>query len=153
MGFTGVGIYEIRPFQAPDLNLNAWEGQLEPGAVVRTYTRGDKISSNAQWQLAHVAGSGDSAEYLIINNRSGFFLTGTNDNTIASTPQISPADPTAHWIIKSAKTGQYDVYTINNKVSSRGQLSVKGSANQSGADIQSATTSNADNQKWYFEPQ
>ncbi|QSZ34012.1 hypothetical protein DSL72_005592 [Monilinia vaccinii-corymbosi] len=153
MGFIGVGTYEMRPYQAPDLNLNAWEGLLKPGAEVKTYPRGDAVSSNAKWQVAHVAGTGDSAEYLIINVRSGYFLTATKDNSIASTPQISPADDTARWFIKSTPTNGYPVFTITNKVASRGQLSVKDSSNKSGADILSATKHDADNQKWYFEPQ
>lgn len=36
MVFNGVGTYEIVPYQAPTLNLNAWEGLLTPGADVRT---------------------------------------------------------------------------------------------------------------------
>lgn len=36
MVFTGPGTYEIVPYQAPTLNLNAWDGLMEAGAVVRT---------------------------------------------------------------------------------------------------------------------
>ncbi|KAK9796910.1 putative chain agglutinin ssa protein [Seiridium cardinale] len=148
MGFTGAGVYEIVPYQAPKLNLNSWEGLMTAGAVVR----GNSPSDNAKWQLALVAGSGDSAEYLIINVRTGYFLTATGDNKIASTPQISPTDKTAHWTIHSTRTNGYDVYTITSKVASRGQLTVKDFSTQSGADILSATKQDADNQKWYFEP-
>ncbi|KAF5876321.1 putative chain agglutinin ssa protein [Botrytis fragariae] len=151
MVFNGVGTYEIVPYQAPTLNLNAWDGLLTPGAVVRTYARGDTPSDNAKWQVALVAGSGDSAEYLIINVRSGFFLTATGDNKIASTPQISPTDQSARWTIKASTTNGYQVFTINSKISSRGQLSVKDFSTQSGADILSATSKNGDNQKWYFD--
>ncbi|APA05413.1 predicted protein [Sclerotinia sclerotiorum 1980 UF-70] len=151
MGFKGVGTYEIVPYQAPSLNLNAWEGKLEPGAVVRTYTRGDKPSDNAKWQVALVAGSGDSAEYLIINVHSGYFLTATKENHIVSTPQISPTDPSARWTIKPATTHQYEVFTINNKVSELGQLTVKDYSTHSGADVLSASAKTADNQKWYFD--
>ncbi|KAK9781685.1 putative Ricin B lectin domain-containing protein [Seiridium cardinale] len=129
MGFTGAGVYEIVPYRDP--------------------------SDNAKWQLALVAGSGDSAEYLIINVRTGYFLTATGDNKIASTPQISPTDKTAHWTIHSTRTNGYDVYTllilgyhsITSKVASRGQLTVKDFSTQSGADILSATKQDADNQK------
>ncbi|RYP11226.1 hypothetical protein DL764_000182 [Monosporascus ibericus] len=151
MGFEGPGVYEIVPYQAPTLNMNSWEGRMEPGALVRTYPRGDTPSENAIWQLALVSGSGDCAEYLIINVRTGYFLTATADDTIVSTPQISPTDPTCHWSIKSSRTNGYDVYTINSKVSSRGQLSVNDFSVQSGADILSSPTANADNCKWYFD--
>ncbi|KAF7863230.1 hypothetical protein EAF04_007312 [Stromatinia cepivora] len=151
MGFQGCGTYEIVPYQAPSLNLNAWEGKLEPGAVVRTYTRGDTPSDNAKWQVALVAGSGDSAEYLIINVRSGYFLTATQENHVVSTPQISPTDPSARWTIKAATTHQYEVFTINNKVPGRGQLTVKDFSTHSGADVLSASAQTADNQKWYFD--
>ena len=33
------------------------------------------------------------------------------DNTVASTPQISPADPSCRWYIKSRTTNGYDVFT------------------------------------------
>ncbi|KAI0465862.1 ricin B lectin domain-containing protein [Xylaria cf. heliscus] len=152
MGFTGPGVYEIVPFQAPDLSANSWEGGLAPGAVVRTYPRDrSNPSTNTLWQVALVAGSGESAEYLIINVRSGYFLTATADSTITSTPQISPTDPTTHWTIKSARTGGYDVFTINNKVQSRGQLNVSGSSTKSGADILAWPISTSDNVKWYFD--
>ncbi|KAI0549959.1 hypothetical protein F4679DRAFT_544336 [Xylaria curta] len=152
MGFSGPGLYEIVPYQAPDLSANSWGGGMEPGAVVRTFPRDrSKPSTNAIWQIALVAGSGDSAEYLIINQRTGYFLTATGDNKITSTPQISPADPATHWTIKSAPTNGYDVFTINNKVPSRGQLNVSGSSTTSGADILSLPVSNADNTKWYFD--
>ena len=36
MGFTGPAIYEIVPDQAPTLNMNSWEGKMEPGAPVKT---------------------------------------------------------------------------------------------------------------------
>lgn len=36
MGFTGAGVYEIVPYQAPKLNLNSWEGKMAAGAVVKT---------------------------------------------------------------------------------------------------------------------
>jgi hypothetical protein len=43
--------------------------------------RGDKShpSSNTLWQVALVAdaGTGENAQYLIINVRSGYFLTAT----------------------------------------------------------------------------
>ncbi|RYP37892.1 hypothetical protein DL767_002764 [Monosporascus sp. MG133] len=151
MGFDGPGVYEIVPYQAPSLDMNSWEGLMKAGAVVRTYSRDKPPSTNALWQLALVAGSGDSAEYLIINVRTGYFLTATADNAIVSTPQISPTDPTCRWTIKSTPTKGYDVYTINNKVSSRGQLSVKDYSTQSGADILSSPTADTDNCKWYFD--
>ncbi|KAI3317902.1 carbohydrate-binding module family 13 protein [Xylariaceae sp. AK1471] len=153
MGFTGAGTYDIWAFQAPNLSLNSWGGNLEPGAVIKTHQRSTPPTENAKWQVALVAGSGDSAEYLIINSLTGYFITATGDNTIVSTPRISPNDPSARWTIKSMRTGQYDVYTITSKVSSRGQLTVKDSSNQQGADVLSAPKQDADNQKWYFEPQ
>nr|BAN00004.1 Gal/GalNAc specific lectin [Ciborinia camelliae] len=149
MVFTGCGTYEIVPYQAPSLNTNSWEGLLTPGAEVRTYARGSPPSTNAIWQLALVAGSGDAAEYLIINDRSGFFLTATKDNSIVSTPQVSPTEPGARWTIRSTPTNGYQVFTITNKV--HGQLTVKDFSTQSGADILSATKQDADNQKWYFD--
>ncbi|KAI3316915.1 ricin B lectin domain-containing protein [Xylariaceae sp. AK1471] len=150
MGFSGPGVYEIVPYQAPTLNANSWDGKMPPGAVVKTYTR-DKSnpSTNALWYLALVAGSGDT--YLIINVRTGYFLTATADSTIVSTPQISPTDPTTHWTIKSTPTNGYDVFTINNKVASRGQLNVSGSSSQSGAEILAWPIENGDNSKWYFD--
>ncbi|KAI0437778.1 ricin B lectin domain-containing protein [Xylaria telfairii] len=152
MGFTGPGVYEIVPYQAPNLSANSWGGRLEAGAVVRTYPRDrSNPSSNAVWQVALVAGSGDTAEYLIINARTGYFLTATADSTITSTPQISPTDPTTHWTIKSSPTAGYDVFTINSKVKSRGQLNVSGSSTQSGADILAWPITNTDNTKWYFD--
>ncbi|ESZ98659.1 hypothetical protein SBOR_0897 [Sclerotinia borealis F-4128] len=151
MVFNGPGIYEIVPYQAPTLNLNAWDGLLAAGAVVRTYARGNTPSDNAKWQMALVAGSGESAEYLIINVRSGYFLTATGDNAIVSTPQISPAEAAARWTIKSTPTNGYEVFTITNKVSSRGQLSVKDFSTQSGTDVLAASKKDADNQKWYFD--
>lgn len=39
--------------------------------------RGQTPSDNAKWQVALVAGSGTSAEYLLIDVRSGYFLTAT----------------------------------------------------------------------------
>jgi len=152
MVFNGPGVYEIVPYQAPTLNLNSWDGKLEPGAVVKTYPRGSTPSDNALWQLALVYGSGESAEYLIINVRSGFFLTATKDNYIASTPQISPTKNEARWIIKKTPTHGYEVYTITNKVPSRGELTVKDFSTQSGADVPAATEKDGDNQKWYFDP-
>ncbi|KAI8630478.1 ricin B lectin domain-containing protein [Xylariaceae sp. FL1651] len=153
MGFTGPGIYEIVPYQAPTLSANSWGGKMEPGAVVRTYPRDrSNPSTNALWQMALVSGSGDSAKYLIINVRTGYFLTATADQTITSTPQISPGDATAHWTIKSTPTNGYDVFTINNEVKSRGQLNVSGSSSQSGADILAWPIEDGDNSKWYFDP-
>ncbi|RYP06502.1 hypothetical protein DL765_009469 [Monosporascus sp. GIB2] len=67
--------------------------------IFKLKSQGKRPSTNAIWQLALVAGSCDNAEYLIINVRTGYFLTSTADKTIASTPQISPADPTCHWTI------------------------------------------------------
>ncbi|KAI1756054.1 ricin B lectin domain-containing protein [Xylaria castorea] len=152
MGFTGPGLYEMVPFQAPDLSANSWGGGMESGAVVRTFSRDrSNPSTNALWQVALVAGSGDSAEYLIINARTGYFLTATTDSKITSTPQISPTDPTTHWTIKSSPTGGYDVFTVDNKVKSRGQLNVSGSSGSSGADILAWPVSNTDNTKWYFD--
>ncbi|RAL61633.1 hypothetical protein DID88_002702 [Monilinia fructigena] len=159
MGFTGVGVYELRPFQAPDLNANSWGGLLEAGAEIKTHQRAAPSPeyANAKWQLALVAGSGENAEYLIINVLTGYFITATGDNTVVSTPQISPTDPTARWTIKSIPTKgayeTYDVYTITSKVASRGQLSVKGSANVRATEIIAEPKKDADNQKWYFEPQ
>ncbi|KAI1079618.1 hypothetical protein F5B20DRAFT_542968 [Whalleya microplaca] len=155
MGFSGPGVYEIVPYQAPTLSANSWGGGMAAGATVKTYPRGDRSkppSTNAVWQLAHVAGSESNAEYLIINIRTGYFLTATADNAVTSTPQISPNDPSCHWTIKSTPTNGYDVYTINSKVGSRGQLNVKGSSTQSGADILSWPIENGDNSKWYFDP-
>ncbi|KAI8950712.1 ricin B lectin domain-containing protein [Xylaria longipes] len=152
MGFTGPGLYEIVPFQAPDLSANSWGGKMESGAVIRTHPRNrSNPTTNALWQLALVAGSEDSAEYLIINDLTGYFLTATDDSNIVSTPQISPVDPTTHWTIKSSPTGGYDVFTITNKVESRGQLSVKDSSAELGADILSSPISTSDNTKWYFD--
>ncbi|KAI0398157.1 ricin B lectin domain-containing protein [Xylariaceae sp. FL0594] len=152
MGFTGPGVYEIVPYQAPNLSANSWEGQMAAGAVVKTYPRDrSNPSTNTLWYVALVAGSGSSAEYLIINVRTGYFLTATADNTIVSTPQISPTDPTTHWTITSSPSNGYDTFTINNKVRSRGQLNVSGSSTQSGADILSWPIENGDNSKWYFD--
>ncbi|KAI3336887.1 sclerotinia Sclerotiorum agglutinin Ssa in complex with Gal-Beta1,3-Galnac [Xylariaceae sp. AK1471] len=153
MGFTGPGVYEIVPFQAPELSANSWGGGKEPGAEVRTFTR-DRINptKNTLWQVALVAGSGDTAEYLIINVNSGYFLTATADQTITSTPQIAPNDPTCHWTIKSAPTNGYDVFLINNQVTSRGQLNVEGSSTKSGTPILAWPIENGDNSKWYFDP-
>ncbi|KAI0452152.1 hypothetical protein F5B21DRAFT_354848 [Xylaria acuta] len=152
MGFTGPGLYEIVPFQAPELSANSWGGGMESGAVVRTYPRDrSNPSSNTVWQVALVAGSGESAEYLILGARNGYPITATADETIVSTPQISPADSTTHWTIKSRPTGGYDVFTINSTVESRGQLSVKGASSESGTDIMAWPTGNTDNQKWYFD--
>lgn len=33
--------------------------------------------TNALWQVAHVSGSGASAEYLLINSMTGYFMTAT----------------------------------------------------------------------------
>ncbi|KAI5921218.1 ricin B lectin domain-containing protein [Camillea tinctor] len=155
MGFRGPGIYEILPLQAPTLSANSWGGGMEPGAVVKTYPRGDSSKdpdTNALWQLALVSGTGESAEYLIINIRTGYFITATADKTITSTPQISPKDPSCHWTIKSTPTDGYDVYTINNKIHSRGQLNVRYGSTSPGADILSWPIENGDNSKWYFDP-
>jgi hypothetical protein len=153
MGFKGPGIYEIVPYQAPTLSANSWGGDVTPGAVVRTYPRDSaKPTDNTLWYVALAAGSGASAEYFIINVHSGFFLTATADKTIVSTPQISPRDPTTHWTITSSTTNGYDVFTINSKVSSRGQLTVKDSSSSSGADILASPVANTDNTKWYFDP-
>ncbi|KAI1258222.1 hypothetical protein MGN70_001271 [Eutypa lata] len=152
MGFSGPGIYEIVPYQAPNLSMNAWDGLMQAGAEVKTYNRNrDDPSTNALWQLALVSGSGDSSEYLIINVRTGFFLTATSDKKVTTTPQISPTDPSCHWTIKSMPANGYDVYTVNNKVSSRGQLNVTGSSNKSGTEIIAWPIENTDNTKWYFE--
>ncbi|KAI1735488.1 ricin B lectin domain-containing protein [Xylaria scruposa] len=152
MGFTGPGLYEIVPFQAPDLSANSWGGGMQSGALVRTYARDrSDPQTNALWQIALVAGSGESAEYLIINDRTGYFLTATGDSEVTSTPQISPADPTTHWTIKPSPTNGYDTFTINNKVESRGQLNVSGASSSSGADILAWPITNNDNTKWYFD--
>ncbi|KAI0185876.1 ricin B lectin domain-containing protein [Xylaria flabelliformis] len=152
MGFTGHGLYEIVPFQAPDLSASAWEGKMEPGALVRTYARDrSNPSTNTLWRITLVSGSGDSAEYLILNDRTGYPLTATADSAVTSTPQISPSDPTTHWTIKSSPVSGYEVYTINNKVESRGQLNVSGASSSSGADILAWPITNKDNTKWYFD--
>ncbi|TGJ80746.1 hypothetical protein E0Z10_g7999 [Xylaria hypoxylon] len=152
MVFSGPGVYEIVPFQAPELSANSWGGGLAAGAPIRTYARdSSNPSTNALWQVALVASSGASAEYLIINVRTGYFITATTDSAIASTPQASPTDPTTHWTIKPSTTNGYEVFTINNKVQSRGQLNVAGSSSESGADILASPISNTDNTKWYFE--
>ncbi|KAH6654653.1 hypothetical protein BKA67DRAFT_535963 [Truncatella angustata] len=152
MGFTGAGVYEIVPYQAPKLNANSWGGGLNVGQDVRTYERGSSPTDNAKWQLALVAGSGDDAEYLIINVLTGYFITATGEFPSYTLQFISPTDPTARWTIKSSSANGYDVYTITSKVSSRGQLTVKDFSTQSGADILSATKKDQDNQRWYFEP-
>ncbi|KAI1845370.1 hypothetical protein JX265_005232 [Neoarthrinium moseri] len=154
MGFSGPGVYAIVPYQAPGLSMNSWGGHKEAGAVVRTYDRGDRDrpTPNTLWQVAQVAGSGDNAEYLIINVLTGYFLTATGDKTITSTPQISPSDASCRWFIKSSRTNGYDVFVINNKLNGRGQLNVRGSATQSGTDIISYPIENTDNTKWYFDP-
>ncbi|KAI1338679.1 hypothetical protein F5Y15DRAFT_386610 [Xylariaceae sp. FL0016] len=154
MPFTGPGLYEIIPYQAPQLSANSWEGLMKAGAVVKTYPRGDKTnpSTNALWQLALVAGSGDTAEYLIINARTGYFLTATADKTITSTPQGSPTDPCCRWYITSSPANGYETFLVKNKVQSRGQLNVKGSSNQPGADILSWPIEDYDNSRWYFDP-
>ena len=36
MGFTGTGVYEIVPYQAPTLSMNSWGGGMEAGAPVKT---------------------------------------------------------------------------------------------------------------------
>ncbi|KAI0134347.1 sclerotinia Sclerotiorum agglutinin Ssa in complex with Gal-Beta1,3-Galnac [Xylariales sp. AK1849] len=153
MGFKGPGVYEISSYQAPTLTANAWDGKMAAGAVIKTYDRGDKTnpSTNALWQLALVAGTGDNAVYLIINVRTGYFLTVTASETIVSTPQISPTDESAHWTIKSTPSNGYDVYTINSKISSRGQLTVKDSSTKSGADILASVSNDSDNAKWYLD--
>ncbi|CAJ2502925.1 Uu.00g103190.m01.CDS01 [Anthostomella pinea] len=153
MGFTGPGVYEIVPYQAPTLSANSWEGLMSSGAVVKTYTR-DRTnpSTNTLWQLALVDGPWVEPVYLIINVRTGYFLTATADNTITSTPQVSPSDPSCQWIMKSAPTNGYDTFTINSKIASRGQLNVKGSSTSSGADILSWPIENGDNSKWYLDP-
>ncbi|KAI0398158.1 hypothetical protein F5Y17DRAFT_216331 [Xylariaceae sp. FL0594] len=152
MPIPGPGVYEIVPYQAPELTMNAWDGKMDPGALVRTYTR-DRAnpSTNSLWYLALVAGSGDTAEYLIINVRTGYFLTATADNTIVSTPQISPADASAHRTLKYAPSRNYTLFTINSKISSRDQLTVKGASTESGADILAAPASDKDNTRWYFD--
>ncbi|CAJ2512450.1 Uu.00g054650.m01.CDS01 [Anthostomella pinea] len=153
MGFNNPGVYEIRPYQAPGLSANSWVGGLEAGAVVKTYARSSPPTDNALWQVALVAGSGSSAEYLIINVHSGYFLTATADGTVTSTPQISPRDASCHWTITSTPTHGYDVYKVNNKVSSRGPLNVAGSSLDAGADIGVyGNPGDGDNCKWYFEP-
>ncbi|KAK9421339.1 putative Ricin B lectin domain-containing protein [Seiridium unicorne] len=155
MGFTGAGVYEIVPYRSLLTQVCYRGTKAQPqllGGLDDCWCSGPSPSDNAKWQLALVAGSGDSAEYLIINVRTGYFLTATGDNKIASTPQISPTDKTAHWTIHSTRTNGYDVYTITSKVASRGQLTVKDFSTQSGADILSATKQDADNQKWYFDP-
>lgn len=43
------------------------------------------------------------------------------------------------------------ISSVNNKVSSRGQLNVTGSSNKSGTEIIAWPIENTDNTKWYFE--
>ncbi|KAI1810155.1 hypothetical protein GGS20DRAFT_568727 [Poronia punctata] len=153
MGFTGPGLYEIVPYQAPDLSASSWEGLMSAGAPVKTYGRGDRSnpSTNSLWYVALASGSGSSAEYLIINARNGYFLTATADRHVTSTPQISPTDKTSHWKITSNPSNGYDTFTVDNAVKSRGQLNVSGSSSKSGTDILSWPIENGDNSKWYFD--
>ncbi|KAI3339477.1 ricin B lectin domain-containing protein [Ustulina deusta] len=149
MPFTGPGLYEIVPFRAQGLTASAWDGLLDAGALVRLSTRTPSDpATNSVWEVALASGEGESAEYLILNALTGYPITATADRTTTSTPQISPADPTTRWTIESIGS---DVFTINNKVASRGQFSVKGGDYQSGVDIMAWVTGNTDNQKWYFE--
>ncbi|KZP11208.1 hypothetical protein FIBSPDRAFT_837728 [Athelia psychrophila] len=151
MPFNGPGIYEIVPYQAPTLNLNSINGSLTSGEVIRTWTRGSPPSDNAVWQVAIAKGSGDDAEYLIINNRSGYYLTAAGEGTNVLSQQTSPSNPSARWKIHKAFRNGYDVWTINS-VAGPLQLNVDGSGLTSGTNVIAWKIENGDNTTYYFDP-
>ncbi|KAH6667980.1 sclerotinia Sclerotiorum agglutinin Ssa in complex with Gal-Beta1,3-Galnac [Halenospora varia] len=154
MVFSGPGIYEIVSYQAPTLSLNSWGGSTNPGEVVKINGRSKPPppNGNAVWQVALASGSGDTAQYLIINAHSGYFLTATAASTIVSSQQKSPSDPSVRWTIKAATTNGYQVYTINSVSPSLGQLNVKGSGQAAGTEVLAYPIENGDNTKFYFDP-
>ncbi|KAH8665030.1 sclerotinia Sclerotiorum agglutinin Ssa in complex with Gal-Beta1,3-Galnac [Tricladium varicosporioides] len=154
MVFSGPGLYEIVSYQAPTLSLNSWGGSTNPGEVVKINGRAKPPppTGNAVWQVALASGSGDTAQYLIINAHSGYFLTATSAGTIVSSQQKPPSDQSARWTIKAATTNNYQVYTINCVSSAMGQLNIKGGGLVYGTDVLAYPIENGDNTKFYFDP-
>jgi len=153
MVWKGPGLYEIIPYQVPTLSINSWGGGTDPGEPVKLYARSKPPTKtdNSVWEVALVSGSGDSAQYIIINARSGYFLTATAEDKVTSVEHKSPSDPSVLWTIKEAFTNGYQVYNINSVNSSLGQLNIRGSGNTSGTEVIAYPISSTDNTKFYFD--
>jgi len=156
MVFNGPGIYAIVPFGSPEFSINSQGGSMNPGEVVKTYARGDREhpSDNALFQAALVKGTGNDAEYLLINVRNGYYLTATEDRTITSCQQRSPRDPSVRWkIISSPSTTdkEYPTFIVNSVIADRGQLNVAGDKLGGGVDILAWPIENGGNTKFYFD--
>ncbi|GAP92455.1 putative agglutinin ssa-like protein [Rosellinia necatrix] len=150
MVFNGAGIYSIVSYQGPDNNINSWGGGTTLGQPVKLYPK-NPLTSNAKWQVALINGSGESAQYLIINLANGGYLTATGKNQVTSCQFKLPTDPTVRWTIKHyKKQDRYDVYTVNS-VSANGQLNAEASGTAVGTNVLSWQIENGDNTMWYFD--
>ncbi|KAI1171047.1 hypothetical protein F4777DRAFT_566757 [Nemania sp. FL0916] len=150
MPFSGPGVYSIVSYQGPNYNANSWGGGPQVGQQVRLFAK-NPLTDNAKWQVALAKGTGDNAEYLIINLANGAYLTATGKNTITSCQDKLPTDPEVRWTLKYyKKQDKYDVYTVTS-VSGNGQLNCEGSGATQGTNILSWQIENGDNTMWYFE--
>ncbi|KAI1198106.1 hypothetical protein F5X97DRAFT_323890 [Nemania serpens] len=150
MPFSGPGIYSIVSYQGPDNNANSWGGGTTLGQEVKLHPK-EPLTSNAKWQVALASGSGDSAQYFIINLANGGYLTATEKNKPTTCQFKLPTDPTVRWTLKHyKKQNQYDVYTVTS-VAGNGQLRPQGGETSRGTSILSYETESDDTCMWYFE--
>ncbi|KAJ8132649.1 hypothetical protein O1611_g967 [Lasiodiplodia mahajangana] len=150
MPFQGPGIYSIAAYQGPDCNINSWGGGTQLGQQVKLYPK-NPLTNNAKWQVALASGSGDNAQYFIINLANGGYLTATGKNQVTSCQFKLPTDQTVRWTLKYyKKQDKYDVYTVTS-VSANGQLTAEAGAAVQGTNVLSAQIENSDNTMWYFD--
>jgi len=130
---------------------------MNAGEEVKTYDRGDRDhpSDNALFQAALVKGSGEDAEYLLINVKNGYYLTAVAAEKIIRCEQRSPRDETVRWkiIYRQSEAGgtKYDTFIVNSVKGDRGQLNVANDKLGPGVDILAWPIEQGGNTRFYFD--
>ncbi|KAE8162415.1 ricin B lectin domain-containing protein [Aspergillus tamarii] len=109
--FTGPNVYTIVARHV-DKRLDLDSGKKEDGTKLQLYRPldNDQYGPNQRFVFAHAGND----EYLIINARSGTYLTASDDSKQITANLISPLEKRVRWKIEPVKdrSGAYFIVSV-----------------------------------------
>ncbi|KAJ5954402.1 ricin B lectin domain-containing protein [Penicillium viridicatum] len=109
--FIGPNVYTVVT-RLVDKRLDLDGGKKEDGTRLQLFKPYDntQYGPNQRFVFAHVGND----EYLIINDRSGTYLTASDDNSQITGNVISPLEKRVRWKIEPVKdrSGSYFIYSV-----------------------------------------
>ncbi|KAE8145822.1 ricin B lectin domain-containing protein [Aspergillus avenaceus] len=122
-GFKGPGLYTITASYV-DKRLDLDDGKKEDGTKLQLFKPldDDKYGPDQQFIIANVGRD----EHVIINIKSGTYLTASDDNGQITANFISPLENKVRWKIHPAR-GAEGAYTINSVAYNGKVVDVSGS--------------------------